>query len=83
MLTTLMLAPGTSGVVLSETDCAEEGDPTAPDRTAFRSRIGSLLWLCRGALPIIGYGWTGHKPGSGLSDRLREPLGVFASLYRF
>jgi hypothetical protein len=61
-------APGTSGVVLSETDCAEEGDPTAPDRTAYRSRIGSPLWLCRGALPIIGYhvadlSRMNHAPG--------------------
>ena len=48
-------APGTSGTVLSETDCAKEGDSTAPDRTAYRSRVDSLLWLGRGALPIIGY----------------------------
>jgi hypothetical protein len=38
------------------------------DRTAFRSRIGSLLWLCRGALPIIGYyvaalSRMNHAPG--------------------
>jgi hypothetical protein len=40
-------APSTSGTVLSEIDCAKEGGPTAPDRTANRSRIGSLLWMCR------------------------------------
>ena len=58
----------TSPPLLVETDCAEEGDPTAPDRTAFRSRTGSLLWLCRGALPIIGYhvaalSRMNHAPG--------------------
>jgi hypothetical protein len=29
------------------------------------------------------YCWTGRKSSSGLSDRPREPLGVFASLERF
>jgi hypothetical protein len=29
------------------------------------------------------YGWTGHKPGSGLSDQTPATLGVFASLDRF
>jgi hypothetical protein len=48
-------APGTPGKVLSETDCAVDGDSNAPNPTAYRSRIGKALWLARGALPIALY----------------------------
>jgi hypothetical protein len=47
--------PGIPGRILSEKDCAAEGDTAAPNPTAYRSRIGKALWAARGALPIAMY----------------------------
>ena len=60
--------PATPHVVMSENDCIAPGTPGAPDQTAYRSRVGSMLWLTRCALPIAAY-QTGalarmnHAPG--------------------
>ena len=48
-------APGKPGKILSEVDCACPDDENPPDATAYRSKVGGCLWLCRVALPIIAY----------------------------
>jgi hypothetical protein len=39
--------------------------------------------LGKGSSTTAAYCWTGHKPGSGLSDQTPATLGVFASWDRF
>jgi KUP system potassium uptake protein len=62
------LTPAVPHIVLSERDCIKPGTEGAPDQTAYRSRIGSMLWITRCALPIAAY-QTGalarmnHAPG--------------------
>ena len=47
--------PGKANVILSERGCVDPSTPGAPDQTAYRSRVGGLLWLCRGALASASY----------------------------
>ena len=62
------LTPAVPHIVLSERDCIKPGTEGAPDQTAYRSRVGSMLWITRCALPIAAY-QTGalarmnHAPG--------------------
>ena len=41
--------PGKANIILSERDCVDPDTEGAPDQQAYRSRVGGLLWLCRGA----------------------------------
>jgi hypothetical protein len=52
-------------------------DPRQPNP---RQVSRSVLVSCD--CDLLLYGWIGHKPGSGLSDRPRPALGVFASSNR-
>jgi hypothetical protein len=61
--------PGVPGRIISETDCACPGDSDAPDPSAYRSRLGSCLWLCRCGLAIAQYhvaalARMNHAPGA-------------------
>ena len=76
----LAVAPGAPHTILSELDCADPDDPDAPNRTAYRSRIGKCLWVSRGALPAFQYHVSAlarmnHAPGrvhwNASSDALR------------
>ena len=76
----LAAAPGAPHTVLSELDCADPDDPDAPNKTAYRSRVGKCLWISRGALPAFQYHVSAlarmnHAPGrahwNASSDALR------------
>jgi len=76
----LAAAPGVPHTVLSELDCAASDDTEAPDKTAYRSRVGKMLWISRGTLPAFQYHVSAlarmnHAPGrvhwNASSDALR------------
>ena len=76
----LAAAPGVPHTVLSELDCAAADDTEAPDKTAYRSRVGKMLWISRGTLPAFQYHVSAlarmnHAPGrvhwNASSDALR------------
>ena len=75
-----MAAPGAPHTILSERDCSTPDDDDAPNQSAYRSRVGRLLWITRGTLPAAQYhvaalARMNHAPGrrhwDASSDTLR------------